>query len=135
MAEFTVARIDEDSRYARAALNEDSRGAAIRIVDGELAILPSAASDWLASHIVRNGPARAIRRADGMRAILADYQETCRLRDEAAARIRAAGGDASARDLDTWDRARQEASVLWPVIAQLAAAWNDHPSYRDEWKP
>jgi hypothetical protein len=89
----------------------------------------------VAIHMAYWDPARSRREVASKRAILADYRETCRLRDEAAERIRAANGQAAAVDLDTWDRASREASILWPVVAQLATAWNDHPCYRDEWKP
>jgi len=71
IAEFIGARLDEDENYARAALAEASTGKAIRVVDGKLAIMPSAASDMLTFHIVRHDPHRVLAEVRTWRAILA----------------------------------------------------------------
>ena len=116
IAEFALARLGEDENYARSALTEASDGAAIRVVDGELAIRPSAASAMLTVHIIRNAPARAIRKAEGMRAIVRRYQ-----------------AQAGRAHLNAMEEDR--AWVLWLPVAYLAATWNDHPDYDQEWDP
>lgn len=70
-AAFITARLDEDENYARSALSEVSDGTAIRVVDGELAIRPSAASGMLTTHIVRHRPAQALREVAAKRVIVA----------------------------------------------------------------
>lgn len=70
------------------------------------------------------------------RAILTDYVTTCRLRDEAAERIRAAGDHPGTEDLRSWARARDEAAVLDQlVMPRLAQPYADHPDYSESWKP
>lgn len=94
-------------------------------------------SSEAAAHFARHDPARVLAEVASKRRIVTDYSETVRIRDEAAARIRDAGGPASAapEDLDTWDRAQREASTLEGPVKELALPYATEPGYREEWRP
>lgn len=80
-------------------------------------------------------PPRILAESDAKRQIVDEYATTCRLRDEAAARIKAAGDHPDPADLDTWDRAEREAAILRGPVENLAAVHAKHPDYREEWRP
>lgn len=70
---FLAARFDEDERRARQALSDSASGttgSGVRIVDGELAIMPSAMSNSLTLHFVMNSPPRVLREVAAKRKLL-----------------------------------------------------------------
>lgn len=88
-----------------------------------------------AAHIARHDPARVLAEVKAKRRIVDEYATTCRLRDEATARIKAAGDSPDPGDLDTWDRAQREAAILEGPVTLLALPYADHRDYRVEWRP
>lgn len=80
-------------------------------------------------------PAQALRELGAKRQLLDDYMVTARIRDEAAARIKAAGDRPDPQDLDTWDRAQREAAILEGSVKLAASPLADRPGYRAEWRP
>ncbi|MFF1833451.1 DUF6221 family protein [Streptomyces sp. NPDC058231] len=89
----------------------------------------------VAHHIARHDPARVLQEIGARRVILVEYATMCRLRDEAVARIEAAGDAPAAEDLDAWERTQQEVSVLEGPVRLLALTHGDHPDYREDWRP
>lgn len=156
LAAFLTARWDEDEQAARDATWHETagawrtkptpyetRGAAERwyiedsLGDGVVSHVDPQASDaeGVARHIARHDPASVLRDIEAKRKTLADYETTCRLRDEAAERIRAAGEHPSAEDLDLWGRAQIEAVVLRGPVANLALPYADLDDYQEGWRP
>jgi hypothetical protein len=86
-----------------------------------------------ARHIARHNPTRVLADVVGKRAIVEDYATTCRIRDEAAARIQEAhaSGRIVHADYDEWGRANREASILDGVVRHLAEAYVDRPGYEE----
>ncbi|TYB71197.1 hypothetical protein FXF51_01810 [Nonomuraea sp. PA05] len=56
-------------------------------------------------------------------AFLDQYELTVRLRDEAAARIRAAGDRPDGGDLTRWEQAHDEVAVMKPIVREMAAPY------------
>lgn len=97
---------------------------------------PKASDDeGVARHIAEWDPARVLREIDAKRQLLDDYTVTARMRDEAAARIKAAGDHPDAKDLEMWDRAQREAAILEGPVKLAALPLDDRPGYREEWRP
>ena len=122
---FLSARLDEDERYAKAALSSPesaNSGNGVRALDGKLAIRPSAMSDALALHFVRHDPARVLREVEAKRRILQEHEPT----QQDATRCRVctaiAGGHATRFRAPCW------------TLVLLAAVYSDHPDYMQEWK-
>lgn len=104
--------------------------------DNPIAVLPKDDADKYGDrmlHITRHDPERVLREVAAKRAIINDYAETCRIRDEAAERIRAAGDNPDSADLDEWARAHTEAGILLNPISHLAAVYADRDGYKEEW--
>ena len=99
LAAFISARLDEDQRAA------DGLYFAARIPDRRPDFTgcggPAAEAYW-----ERFEPARILREAAAMRAILAQ-----------------------------WQASPPESPVLTHALYELAAIWSDHPDYRPGWKP
>ncbi|RYJ26450.1 hypothetical protein CU044_3743 [Streptomyces sp. L-9-10] len=136
---FLRARLDEDERVARrvkSSWRQIGETGVIVASDGGRAE-ECANGNWtgIAERIVRHDPERVLREIDAKRQIVEDYATTARLRDEAAARIKAAGDSPGAEDLDVWDRAQREAGILEGPVRLLATVYADHPGYREEWRP
>jgi len=89
----------------------------------------------LVDHIAAHDPARVLREIDAKRRLLDDYVVTARIRDEAAARIKAAGDLPDAKDLDTWDRAQREAAILEGPLKLAAMPLADRSGYQETWRP
>lgn len=107
LAEFLLARIDEESSLASAA-DEDAQTRA-PITDG----LTAAADDHRVVHMFRWSPARVLAECEAKRRIVEDYLSQLNSHQS--------GWDArTPRD--------------YPLRA-LAAPYADHPDYRAEWKP
>ena len=71
---YLTTALDSAERGARWALADDRHvGSGVRIIDGELAIMPSAMSDGLAAHFTSHDPARVLRRIKADRELLADF--------------------------------------------------------------
>jgi hypothetical protein len=73
---------------------------------------------------------------DAKLAIVETYATTARLRDEAAARIKAAeaaGERPSVNDLDTWNRAQREAGILEIPVRLLARPHRANPDFDAAW--
>jgi hypothetical protein len=131
MVAFAIARIDDMENRARYC--GPSRVAWLSLHDeaGNLRHTTVAASDhgdgtdWIAdgkvlpvpasAHVIYD-PAREIRKAEGMRAVVHRYQ------------AQAARASQNAMEED-------RAWTLWLPVAYLAAIWADHPDYQREWKP
>lgn len=80
-------------------------------------------------------PARVLREIDAKRRLLDDYTVTARIRDEATARIKAAGDHPDSKDVETWDRAQREAAILEGPVKLAASPLTDRPGWREEWRP
>ncbi|MFF7485615.1 DUF6221 family protein [Streptomyces luteogriseus] len=142
------AQLDEDERVARAAADElegPELGGEWRY-DGqyvetarERTMVAVGSQDLMepgcGEHIARHDPARVLREIDAKRQLLDDYETTARIRDEAAARIKAAGDHPDPKDLDTWDRAQREAAIFEGPVKLAASPSSDRPGYREEWRP
>jgi hypothetical protein len=134
---FLKARLDEDDEIARQA----SAGPWTKEVgyisggpEGAVRVAQQAQA-WNAAHIVRHDPERELREIESKRLIVDEYATTCQIRDDAAARIKAAGDHPSPADLDTWDRAEREAAILRGPVEASASVYAGHPDYREEWRP
>ena len=145
LIEFYRARLDDDERYARGALNDPaSDGQSIRIVDGDLAIKPSAASDALTLHLVRHDPARVLREVQAGRKLIAAYEEASVAVDAQAAEHVPDGMPAVAQIGDVTVVAQGLIEGIagapgLPMFAALAvevanrgAVYSDHPHWRPE---
>jgi hypothetical protein len=137
-------QLDKDERIARAATpgpwvaNKHEYGAEVYTESGEGVAFDHDAggvgwddADFIATH----DPARVLREIDAKRQLLDDYTVTARIRDEAAVRIKAAGSQPDAKDLDTWDRAQREAAILEGPVKLLALPFADRPGYKESWRP
>jgi len=93
-------------------------------------------SEEAAVHIALHDPAYVLADITAKRAILDSYTTTARLRDDAADRIRAAGDNPSATDLNQWTRAHMEAHILRELaVLPLALPFSSHPEYDERWRP
>ena len=146
LAAFLTARLDEDEAVAKAATEgpwawaatgEKDNSWAVALVgdaDEEEKMLSGRieAGDGIiidpvcegingnlpdAAHIARHDPARALRRVDADRKILAEHQAVTRLADLTGQELGFLG----------WYRE-------W-VLKNLAAVWSDHPDYDPAWRP
>lgn len=78
---------------------------------------------------------RVLREIEAKRQLLDDYTVTARIRDEASARIKAAGDHPAPKDIETWDRAEREAAILERPVKLAASPLDHRPGYREEWRP
>ncbi|MFE5368250.1 DUF6221 family protein [Streptomyces mirabilis] len=148
--------LDEDERIARAATHHEDYGVwtaksfkqqerlgrdrwalfdavddcVVSDVDAE-----GTEPEGVAQHIANWDPARVLCEVDAKRRLLDDYVVTARIRDEAAARIKAAGDHPDAKDLETWDRAQREAAILEGPVRLAALPLAVRPGYREDWRP
>jgi len=81
------------------------------------------------AHIARNHPARALREVYAKREILGEYEEAAQHPYDLPEGVR--------EGRDDTERMRDEIVMfaLEYVVAMLAAVYNDHPDYRQEWAP
>lgn len=139
LAAFVLARLAEDAEAASAAKTGDRWW-----VDG-----PALHSErwWVydtdgvfkrrevAEHIARWDPVRVLVELEAKRQMVEEFALTCRLRDEAADRVRVAEPRPAPEDLDSWSRAHREAALWEPWVRQFALSYVSHKDYREEWKP
>jgi Family of unknown function (DUF6221) len=144
LAAFLNARLDEDEAAATAAAasagpdwhpsSAVTAAGATTIVfcgrddDIEVADTLRRHDEEIAPFIARQDPARALREVEAKRAILKRH------RPGHASYGPLEGGlycEAASSDEDLWYAKR------WPCLDLriLAAIWDDHPDYREEWKP
>lgn len=140
-------QLDEDEQIAQEAGGKYDSGLRWREVGqtgldgtvgdehGSVVVYSTGAGRQHSAHIVRHDPARALREIDAKRKLLDDYAVTARIRDEAAARIKAAGDRPDPKDLDTWDRAQTEAAILEGPVKLAALPLSDRPGYQETWRP
>ncbi|MFE2710666.1 DUF6221 family protein [Streptomyces mirabilis] len=130
-------QLDEDERIAKMASAGPWTRHVGRITGGPegRVLVAQQAQAWNADHIARHDPARVLREIEAKRRLLDDYTVTARIRDEAAARIKAAGDHPDPKDLETWDRAQREAAILEGPVRLAALPLADRPGYREEWRP
>lgn len=116
LADFLSARLDEDERLARQALEETGTERETRYPY----------PDRLATcmHDARHSPARVLREVAAKRAILAEHRIDPELLPGVCYRCRY-GVPAH------WEPA------AWPcpTLRALAAVWRDHPDYDPSWSP
>jgi len=140
------AQLDEDERIARGADPGPWKSESLGRHDQSVIKLGAPTSTSMiqfdgsraaanGAHAARHDPARVLREIDAKRKLLDDYVVTARIRDEAAARIKAAGDHPDSEDLETWDRAQREAAILEGPVKLAALPCNDRPGYRAEWAP
>ena len=121
LTEFLTARVDEDEAAAKAAA---ARGGSIWPNSDYENRTPEL------EHARRHDPARALREVEAKRAILAAHMP----------------GEFGYRQIEILCRTcvtghyvymDDDAADPWPCVTvrALAAIWNGHPDYRDEWKP
>jgi len=131
---FVRARLDEDQAVARAAdpgpweviTRPSEDGFRIRRVDDPSAedVVGPGYEDggvWQddnATHIARHDPARVLRDVAAKQRILAVHRPYVVEPDQACL---GCAGD------NVWERC--------PVLRALAAVYDDHPDYREEWRP
>jgi Family of unknown function (DUF6221) len=102
-------------------------------------VLPSAISDiypnrYDAEHIARQNPKATLDRVRAQRRMVDGYEQTVRIRDEAAGRIHAAWHQGPTRkDLDDWSRAQYEVAILDEWVQALACQWPNVEGFRKEW--
>jgi len=125
---FLRARLDEDQAVAQAATAGPWTTMGQRVMApsppstrpgvGMAAGHAAASADFneTAAHIARHDPARVLAEVEAKRILLGDHERFV------AERRRMMGG---------WD-SYPEAS---PVLTAFAAAYADHPDYREEWRP
>lgn len=142
LVEFLRARLDQDERTARQALTDpdNDRGQGVRVMDGELAIMPSAMSNGLTLHFVRHDPARVLLDLESKRQIIDTVMawrhhvsEDCWYTCGAATEERDGGECCNEDDLGkcTCGLEIRQRSILAPLATPDAG----HPDYRQEWKP
>lgn len=155
LVEFLQARLHEDERVARAAngpewetpgddgpaegmLYADGWGIAqFTMYPGGVANSPESPSYLPAFptvpvhhiengiHAARHDPARALREVEAKRRLLASLEGAEALREHAEEFVYH----------DEMERADAVKSELMDLIRGFAAAYSDHPDYREEWRP
>ncbi|MFZ3556450.1 MULTISPECIES: DUF6221 family protein [unclassified Streptomyces] len=146
LVQWLVEQLDEDERIARAVEDHSTPWAGQWVADGVNAARTfnghvlfyghtAPLKAGLVAHVVEHDPARVLREIEAKRQLLAAYTQTARIRDEAAARIKAAGDYPDAKDIDTWDRAEREAAILEQPVKMAASPLDHRPGYREEWRP
>lgn len=141
ITEFIAARLDDDEAYARNAFRPHGdegpkNGPEWReIWSGTVECGPGGEhiatfDSQLSRHIERHDPARVLREVAAKRAILKQYQAAL-----TANQIGTRPG--GIHSISSRIRAEDEAAldVLSRAVAHLAAAYADHPDYREEWRP
>lgn len=108
LTQFVASRLDEDERAARNARPGYFTPAVLSVF--------SAAGD--AAHVMRHDPARVLREVAAKRAILAEHDDRCCVKD------------VSGYSVQEW---YDPADDPCPTIRALAAIWNDHPDYDLAW--
>lgn len=145
---FLAARYDELEAAAKAAerrfpspwQHADMTGAslpfAVSLYDSGDESLAVVRGSYAAQHIALHDPARVLREVEAMRAVLALYAETAAVVSRAEGRMRHAMAPppGSVANLDRLDGGR-ELAVLHRVISSLAAVFDQHPDYRQDWSP
>lgn len=119
---FLAARLDEDERVARAAVDFDY-GVRDWADDG----------DPVNAHIARHDPTRVLREVEAKRRILEQYEAS--LEQSKRFRQRAASGVES--DAQKLQRSTESIRllVLLGVVRLLALPYADHPDYREDLRP
>lgn len=130
LVQFLREQLDEDEREAQEALKQTTTTR--RRVGGQWVEDVVQPPEWRRSVW---GPSRVLAEIDAKRQLLDDYTVTARIRDEAAARIKAAGNHPDAKDLETWDRAQREAAILEGSVKLAASPLADRTGYCEEWRP
>jgi hypothetical protein len=134
---FVKARLEEDEATAkeacagpwhtdRSVLPGLGGAWTVDALDGGPVFINFAATDDDVAHVARHDPARVLREVAAKRAIVDDYR-----------RARDASQNATGAELDTPGYAAVSGAwaALKVCVTLLAAAWPDHPDYRQEWKP
>ena len=125
MIAFLRDRLDEDSALASAAspgpwhvnAESDEVLAADDVTVAEGFALSGQQLRATTEHVARHDPARVLREVESKRGILRAHAKWCQ--GECEAKYPGGGFDAA---------------HYWS-IKSLAAAYDDHPDYRDEWRP
>jgi hypothetical protein len=112
LADFLLARIEEDEKRTRAA-------GAVAGGDLMLAALPDALFEGLRLAF----PARVLAECEAKRQIITRYEYACQQAD---------GHKAWETSDDGWEKI---AGALELCCQSLAAVYADHPDYREEWRP
>lgn len=127
---FVTARLDEDEATAREAVGltecwiAEEPAIGVVLVDGEPLI--EGHITGLTAHIARHDPARVLREVAAKRGILAEHQHE---------KVEyPAGGHPFGCGLCEYDREYGMNGDGWcKTVRLVAAAWSDHPDYRQEW--
>lgn len=140
LAAFWAARLDEDEAAAVAAAEADKYGGRPNWSALGNIVIDASDPDWavvdlspcfenasVGAHIVRHDPARALRDIAADRAVLElwESQDGYDLPD----------GVSEGRDPDERERDEALAAMLEHVARIRVTRWNDHPDYREDWKP
>jgi Family of unknown function (DUF6221) len=116
---FITARLDEDEVVARSAASlqadpENGWGIDGRAITPHIGVVHEEESRV---HIARHNPARVLREVEAKRAI-----------------VRRCGWSVNEPDRYPNGLVSPRAVLARQNLSDLAAAWNDHPDYRAEWK-
>ncbi|MFI6485189.1 DUF6221 family protein [Nonomuraea sp. NPDC050663] len=155
LVEFMKVRLDEEERAALAWPEDqrtwkavggkstirysNGRSENFRVIDvagdgflGWDRIMVARDLGGLVEHIAVHDPARVLREVAAKRKLLADYEHTVRLRDEAAARVEDVEEGPMTRDFMVWENAVREVALLERWLEQLAAPYLQAEGQRGE---
>jgi hypothetical protein len=134
---FIAARLDEDEAVTNAGARrvgmpwhaEAQPGTPGGLVTDELGLVGSTGGRYAADHIARYDPARVLREVAAKRRVLERHRP---VGGTASWRAQACAGCGTEGYCD--DPVTEKMSDC-PELRDMAAIWDGHPDYRQEWKP
>lgn len=140
---FLRARLDEDAAVIEkpetwTAFDENEPTGTRRVdVDHSIERVVACTRAWRGAHIARHDPARVLREIDAKRRVIDTYAVVSgRSKDLSARRdrLKDRGHDLLMSEMDL-ETAIHQRDVLASVLRLLALPYDQHPDYREEWKP
>ncbi|KPC74269.1 hypothetical protein ADL26_11530 [Thermoactinomyces vulgaris] len=107
MVDFLKARIEEDRVLAQAAIDD---------LNGPDDCYFDTSNRHIVNHYLRHDPARVLREVAAKRAVIE-------------------GGHDDQHECPDWQQSSAYPYVGCNVLRQMAAIYDSHPDYREEWKP
>lgn len=147
LVQFLTERLDADEALARAPLSvpwaqrnwvlgETGEGSYVDLGTNHLDQVSGLNHSEMA-HIAHHDPARVLREVEAKRAIVNSYVTATRTLGEAENIVRevAGAGDESGCEIGIYGKVNSAAEVMEAAVRCLAAVYNDHPDYHEEWRP